>query len=60
MIIFREIADNHPMLEHSPLVRAIKRIADYIAEHGDIGLTPALAFKRVFVEWAAEGHCQTS
>ena len=42
------------MLEHSPLVRAIKRIADYIAEHGDIGLTPALAFKRVFVEWAAE------
>ena len=53
MIIFQEIADDHPALDGSPLVRAIRKTAGYIAEHGSIGLTPSKAFKRNFVDWAA-------
>ncbi len=42
-----------PALAHSPMVRAIGKIFAYIAENGPIGLTPSMAFKRVFVHWAA-------
>lgn len=53
MIEFREICDTDPTLGHSPMVRAIGRIFDFIAEHGGIELTPSKAFKRKFVHWAA-------
>ncbi len=53
MIQFRSLNDDHPALAHSPMVRAVIRTFDYIAEHGSIPLTPSKAFKRVFVHWAA-------
>lgn len=52
-IEFRQITDADPALAHSPMVRALEKTFAYISEHGDIGLTPAKAFKRVFVHWAA-------
>ena len=54
MITFREIDDDHSALVHSPMVRAFEKIFTYIDEHGAIPLTPQKAFKRSFVDWAAE------
>ena len=51
---FLELPDTHPALKHALLVRAIEKSFAYIAENGPIGLTPSGAFKRVFVQWAAE------
>lgn len=53
MIEFRQIDDANPALAHSPMVRALEKTFAYIAEHGEIGLTPSKAFKRAFVHWAA-------
>lgn len=53
MIEFKKIPDDHPALSHSPMVRGLEKTFGYIAEYGDIGLTPSKAFKRKFVEWAA-------
>jgi len=41
-------------LHYSPLVRAAIHTMRYIETYGPIGLTPAKALKRYFVEWAAE------
>jgi hypothetical protein len=49
-----EISDSHPALAHSPLIRAINKTLGYITDNGPIGLTKSGAFKRVFVQWAAE------
>jgi len=38
----------------SPMLRAVCLTLDYIEASGPIGLTPSRAFKRYFVEWAAE------
>lgn len=54
MRYFREIGDSDPALIYSPMIRAIGHIFSYLAENGPIGLTKSGAFKRVFVEWAAE------
>ena len=51
---FRELSDTDPALSFSPMIRGIEQTFAYIAEKGPIGLTPSGAFKRVFVEWAAE------
>lgn len=53
MIVFREIGDNEPALQLSPIVRAAEKTFSYIAEHGGIELTPSKSFKRNFVHWAA-------
>ena len=54
MIEFRTLHDNHPNLAHSPLLRAAQLTLQYVQEHGAIGLTKTMAFKRVFVHWAVE------
>ena len=54
MITFHEIQDDDVALVHSPMVRAITKIFAFIDEHGAIPLTPQKAFKRAFVNWAAE------
>ncbi len=54
MIEFRSLPDDHPDLAHSPLLRAALLTLRYAQEHGDIGLTKTMAFKRVFVHWAVE------
>ena len=54
MIEFRTLSDDHPDLEHSPLLRAALRTLQYAQEHESIGLTKTKAFKRVFVHWAVE------
>lgn len=54
MIEFRALADDHPDLAHSPLLRAALLTLQYAREHGSIGLTQTKAFKRVFVHWAVE------
>ncbi|GHE05470.1 hypothetical protein U879_03780 [Defluviimonas sp. 20V17] len=54
MIAFRPLADDHPDLAHSPLLRAALLTLQYAQEHGAIGLTQTKAFKRVFVHWAVE------
>ena len=54
MITFRPLADDHPDLAHSPLVRAALVTLRYAQDHGAIGLTKTKAFKRVFVHWAVE------
>jgi hypothetical protein len=51
---FRELSDTEPALSFSAIIRGIERTFAYIADKGPIGLTPSGAFKRVFVEWAAE------
>ncbi len=55
MITFQTLPDNHPDLAHSPLLRAALLTLQYTREHGAIGLTKTMAFKRVFVHWAV-GH----
>lgn len=54
MIEFRQLPDDHPYLQLSPLLRAASLTLRYVQEHGPIGLTKTKAFKRVFVHWAAE------
>ena len=54
MIEFRPLADDHPDLALSPMLRAALLTLRHAQEHGAIGLTKAKAFKRVFVHWAVE------
>lgn len=54
MINFRTLADGHPDLAHSPLLRGALLTLQYTRTHGAIGLTKNMAFKRVFVHWAVE------
>jgi len=54
MIKFRTLADDHPDLAHSPLLRGALLTLQYTHTHGSIGLTRNMAFKRVFVHWAVE------
>lgn len=54
MIEFRNLPDDHPALQHSPLLRAALLTLQYAEENGPIGLTSTKAFKRAFVHWAAE------
>jgi hypothetical protein len=49
MIEFRTLPDDHSDLAHSPLLRAALLTLRYVQEHGAIGLTKTMAFKRVFV-----------
>jgi hypothetical protein len=51
---FLELSDTQHGLAHSPIVRGLTLSFAYIAENGPISLTPSGAFKRVFVQWAAE------
>jgi hypothetical protein len=54
MIAFRTLPNDHPDLARSPLLRAALLMLRYAQEHGAIGLTKTMAFKRVFVHWAVE------
>jgi hypothetical protein len=54
MIQFRTLPNNHSDLAHWPLLRAALLTLRYAQEHGAIGLTKTMAFKRVFVHWAVE------
>ena len=54
MIKFRTLADDHPDLVRSPLLRGALLTLQYAQKHGSIGLTKNKAFKRVFVHWAVE------
>ena len=54
MIEFRTRADDHPDLQHSPLLRAEHLTLNYALEHGAIPISKTKAFKRVFVHWAVE------
>ena len=54
MIEFRVLPDDHPDLQHSPLLRGVVLTLNYALEHGTIPLTKTKAFKRVFVHWAVE------
>lgn len=54
MIEFRTLANDHPDLTHSPLLRGALLTLQYTQKHGSIGLTKTKAFKRVFVHWAVE------
>lgn len=54
MIEFRTLPDDHPDLALSPLLRGALLTLQYAEEHGAIGLTKSMAFKRVFVHWAVE------
>ncbi len=54
MIKFRTLSDDHPALEHSPLLRSAILTLQFAREHGAIGLTKTKAFKRVFVRWSVE------
>ncbi len=40
------------ILPHSPMTRAFLASADYMTEHGEIGLTKSGAWNRRFIEWA--------
>lgn len=53
MIGFRPLPDDHPALQHSPLLRAAERTLCFVRDVGPIGLTKTKAFKRSFVHWAA-------
>lgn len=54
MIEFLTLADDHPDLGYSPLLRGALLTLKFAREHGSIGLTKTKAFKRVFVHWAVE------
>ena len=54
MIEFRSLPVDHPNLADSPLLRAGLLTLRYAHEHGAIGLTKTMAFKRVFLHWAVE------
>ena len=54
MIEFRNLPDDHPHLAGSPMLRVALLTLRFAKEHGAIGLTKTMAFKRVFVHWAVE------
>lgn len=54
MIEFRQLPNDHPDLNYSPLLRAACLTLRYAEEHESIGLTQTKAFQRTFVTWAAE------
>lgn len=54
MIEFRPLADDHPDLALSPLLRGALLTLQYTQENSLIGLTKSKAFKRVYVHWAVE------
>lgn len=54
MIRLKPIPTDLTVLDQSHLFRGARLILGYIVEHGPIPLTPSKAFKRVFVNWAAE------
>lgn len=54
MIRLKPIPTDLAILDKSHLFRGARLILGYVAEHGPIPLTPTKAFKRVFVNWAAE------
>ena len=54
MIQLKPIPTDLRVLDQSHLFRGARLILGYVAEHGPIPLTPSKAFKRVFVNWAAE------
>jgi hypothetical protein len=54
MIEYCALPDDNPALAASPLLRAGLLTLRYAQENGAIGLTKAMAFKRVFVHWAVE------
>lgn len=54
MIRLKPIPADLAVLDQSHLFRGARLILGYIVEHGPIPLTPSKAFKRVFVNWAAE------
>jgi len=47
MIEFRTLSVSRPDLAHSPLLNAALLTLQYAQEHGAIGLTKTMAFKRV-------------
>jgi hypothetical protein len=54
MIQLKPTPDDLGILDQSHIFRGARLILGYVAEHGPIPLTPSKAFKRVFVNWAAE------
>jgi hypothetical protein len=54
MIRMKRIPADLSVLDQSHLFRGARLILVYADEHGPIPLTPSKAFKRVFVNWAAE------
>lgn len=48
------VHDVQLLWRYSPILRAASRTLRYLVENGPIGLTPAKALQRDFVEWAAE------
>lgn len=51
---FQPLPDDLPALQHAPILTATLKTFAYVEANGPIGLTPAKALKRYFVEWAAE------
>jgi hypothetical protein len=54
MIHLKPLPDDVTILDQSHVFRGARLILGYVAEHGPIPLTPSKAFKRIFVNWAAE------
>jgi hypothetical protein len=54
MIHLKPLSDDLTILDHSHIFRGARLILAYVAEHGPIPLTPSKAFKRIFVNWAAD------
>lgn len=54
MIEFHTLADDHPDLAHSPLLRWALLNLLYAQKHGSTGLTKFKAFQQVFFNWAVE------
>ena len=54
MIKLKPASTNVDQLDQSHLFRSARLILAYADEQGPIPLTPSKAFKRVFVNWAAE------
>lgn len=54
MIHLKSLPDDVAVLDQAHVFRGARLILGYVAEHGAIPLTPSKAFKRIFVNWAAE------
>jgi hypothetical protein len=54
MINLKSASTNVDLLDQSHLFRGARLVLAYADEQGPIPLTPSKAFKRVFVNWAAE------
>jgi hypothetical protein len=54
MIRLNPLPNEVAILDQSHVFRGARLILGYVAEHGPIPLTPSKAFKRMFVNWAAE------